>query len=105
MRENRTEALDACRQHLRDGEIVLPRAGEVVREFASHVAADVKQLVENEETGAKAFRYVRTGTDHFSLALAYDCVAWSRESRGTGRCIVHTMDVEFFDGGIATMDF
>ncbi len=59
-----------------------------MREFAEHMAADVKQLVEDEATGAKAYRYVRTGTDHYSLAFTYDCVAWSRESAvvymGTG---------------------
>ncbi len=83
VRENRTEALDTCRQHVRDGEIVLPRAGETIRVFASHVSADVKQLVEDEETGAQSYRYIRTGTNHYSLAFAYDCVAWSRDQRGT----------------------
>ena len=51
-----------------------------MREFAQHLAADVKQLVEDEDTGAKSFRYVRTGTDHYSLAFTYDCIAWSRDS-------------------------
>ena len=32
-----------------------------------------------EETAAQAYRYVRTGTNHYSLASIYDCVAWSRE--------------------------
>ena len=82
VRENRTEALDACRQHMRDGEIVLPRA-DTIREFASHVSADVKRLVEDEETGAQSYRYIRTGTNHYSLAFAYDCIAWSRDQRGT----------------------
>ena len=50
-----------------------------MREFAEHVAADVKQLVENEETGAQSYRYVRTATDHYSLAFTYDCIAWSRD--------------------------
>ena len=43
------------------------------------MACDVKQLSEDEDTGAKAFRYVRTGTDHYSLAFTYDCIAWSNE--------------------------
>ncbi len=51
----------------------------MIREFSDHMAADVKQLVEDENTGAKSFRYVRTGTDHYSLAFTYDCIAWSRE--------------------------
>ena len=50
----------------------------MIREFAEHMASDVKQLVEDEETGAKSFRYVRTGTDHYSLAFTYECIAASR---------------------------
>ena len=42
------------------------------------MAADVKQLVEDEETGAQSYRYVRTGTDHYSLAFTYDCIAATR---------------------------
>ncbi len=54
----------------------------MIREFARHLAAVVKQLVEDEATGAQSYRYVRTGTNHYSLAFAYDCVAWSRDQRG-----------------------
>lgn len=71
--------MDASWQIIRDRRIVLPRGGEVIREFADHLAADVKQLVENDETGARSFRYVRTGTNHYSLAFTYDCIAASRE--------------------------
>jgi hypothetical protein len=77
---NRTEALDASRNVIRDRKVVLPRGGEVVREFADHLAADVKQLKEDEETGAKSYRYVKTGTNHFSFAFTYDCIAWSRDT-------------------------
>ena len=82
VRENRTEAMDASRQIVRDRKVVLPRGGKVIQEFASHLAADVKQLIEDEETGAQSYRYMRTGTNHYSLAFTYDCIAWSRESRG-----------------------
>ena len=51
----------------------------MIQEFARHMVADAKQLEEDEKTGAKAYRYVRTGTDHFSLAFTYDCVTWSRD--------------------------
>jgi len=78
VQENRTEALDASRQAIRERKVVLPRGGGVVRELAEHLAADVKQLVEDEDTGAKSFRYVKTGTNHFSLAFTYDCIAASR---------------------------
>ncbi len=76
--ENRTEALDASRQAIRERTVVLPRAGPILQEFAEHLAADVKQLVEDEQTGAKSYRYVKTGTNHFSLAFTYDCIAATR---------------------------
>ncbi len=78
VQENRTEALDASRQAIRDRRVVLPRGGPVVQEFAEHLAADAKRLVEDEETGARSFRYVKTGTNHFSLAFTYDCIAATR---------------------------
>ena len=56
----------------------LSQAGEVLREFAEHLAADVKQLTADEETAQKSYRYVRTGTNHYSLAFTYDTIAWSR---------------------------
>ncbi len=68
---------------IREREVVLPRGGEGVREFASHLAADVKPLVEDEATGAQSYRYLRTWTNHYSLAFTYDCIAWSREPRGS----------------------
>ena len=49
-----------------------------MREFADHLAADMKRLKEDSETGARSFRYVRTGTNHYSFAFTYDCIAWSR---------------------------
>lgn len=78
VQENRTEALDASRHAIREHKVILPRGGAVIKEFAEHLAADVKQLVEDEDTGAKSFRYVRTGTDHYSLAFTYECIAASR---------------------------
>jgi hypothetical protein len=80
VRENRTEAMDASRNAIREGKVVLPRGSEVVREFAHHLAADVKQLQEDEATGAKSYKYVKTGTNHFSFAFTYDCIAWSQDT-------------------------
>jgi hypothetical protein len=70
---NRTEALDASRAAIREKLVVLPRQQPIVEQFAKHMAADAKVLEEDEETGAKRYRYVRTGEDHFSLAFTY---AW-----------------------------
>jgi len=89
VQENRTEALDASRQAIREGKVVLPRRSRIVEEFAQHVAADAKRLEENEETGALAYRYIKTGTNHFSLAFTYDCIAWSRDEWGPpAACLV-----------------
>ena len=78
--ENRTEALDASRQLIRDKKVVLPRRGGIVEVFAQQLAADAKRLEENEETGALAYKYIKTGTNHFSLAFTYDAIAWSRDT-------------------------
>ena len=51
----------------------------MIREFADHMAADAKQLKEDEETGARSYRYVKTGTNHYSFAFTYDCIAASRD--------------------------
>ncbi len=85
VRENRTEAMDASRQIVRDRKVVLPRGGKVIQEFASHLAADVKQLVEDEETGARSYRYVKTGTNRYSFAFTYDCIAWSQRRYGAAK--------------------
>jgi hypothetical protein len=72
---NRTEALDASRAVILQKKIVLPRREPIVELFAKHMAADAKILDEDEETGARRFRYVRTGEDHFSLAFTYAMMA------------------------------
>lgn len=88
VRENRTEALDASRRVIRDGLMVLPRRTPRLEEFATHMAADAKRLVEDEETGSQVYRYVKTGTDHFSLAFTYDCIAWSDQFPGSDRASI-----------------
>lgn len=70
---NRTEALDASRAAIREKSVVLPRRVPLVEKFAKHMASDAKILDEDEDTGAKRYRYVKTGEDHFSLAFTY---AW-----------------------------
>ena len=82
--ENRTDALDASRLAIRRAEVVLPRQSRIVEVFAAHMANDVKQLVENEETGAQEFRYIRTGADHFSMAFTYEVIAAERLSIACG---------------------
>src|SRR3990172_5685479 len=74
---NRTEALDASRAAVRERKLTLPSRTPIVEAFAHHLTADAKILEEDEETGAKRYRYVRTGEDHFSLALTYALIAGS----------------------------
>jgi hypothetical protein len=78
---NRTEALDSSRAAIRNKKVVLPRQIPIVEEFARHMASDAKVLEEDEETGAKKYRYIKTGTDHFSLAFTY---AWMAAESGWG---------------------
>jgi hypothetical protein len=78
---NRTEALDAAKKAIRDGEVILPRRVPLLETFAEHLASDAKKLIEDEETGAKSYRYIRTGTNHYSLAFTYDWIA-SEDERG-----------------------
>lgn len=77
---NRTEALDASRSAVRDQKLVLPRRSAIVEEFAHHMAADAKILDEDEETGSKRYRYIRTGVNHFSMAFTYAWLAASEDS-------------------------
>jgi hypothetical protein len=75
---NRTEALDASREAIRKQKLCLPRRTPMVEEFARHMSADAKILDENPETGALQYRYVRTGTNHYSMAFTYAWMAIER---------------------------
>jgi hypothetical protein len=89
---NRTEALDAAKKGIRDGEVVLPRRVPLLETFAEHLASDAKKLIEDEETGAKSYRYIRTGTNHYSLAFTYDWMASEQERRYWGDCFINVLD-------------
>ena len=89
---NRTELLDASRAAVRDSLVVLPRRQPIVEEFAEHMAADAKVLDEDEETGVKKYRYIKTGVNHFSLAFTY---AWlAAGSCHSGRGLMRWMRAE-----------
>lgn len=87
---NRTEALDAAKKGIRDGDVVLPRRSPLLDEFADHLAADAKKLDEDPQTGSKSYKYIRAGTNHYSLAFTYDWIASERERRSSGGCIAFT---------------
>jgi hypothetical protein len=74
---NRTDALDASRAAIRKGEMILPRRQPLLEEFAQHMSCDAKVLIEDLETGTKKYKYVKTGTNHYSFAFTYACLALS----------------------------
>jgi hypothetical protein len=82
---NRTEALDASREAVREKKLVIARGLPEIGEFARHMACDAKILEEDEDTGAKRYKYVRTGADHFSLAFTY---AWMAIPALPGPCSI-----------------
>ena len=84
---NRTEALDMSRAAVREKTLMLPRRLPIVEEFAQHLTCDAKVLDEDEETGIKKYRYIRTGTNHFSMAFTYACLASQARNRIHGRPI------------------
>ena len=70
-----------------------------------HGVADINQLVEDEATGQKSYRYVRTGTDHYSLAFTYDCIAWSTEqSSGIEVCDIGYNEDESMRNNLLVVD-
>ena len=81
---HRTDALDASRAAVRERQVVLPRRQPLVEEFAEQLTSDAKVLDEDEETGIKKFRYIRTGTNHYSLAFTYAWLAAGTSIDGRG---------------------
>jgi len=77
---NRTEALDSSRGAIREKRVILPRRDRLVEKFAQHMTCDAKVLDEDEETGVKKYRYIKTGENHFSLAFTY---AWMASQANT----------------------
>jgi hypothetical protein len=72
---NRTESFDASHNEIMNGQIILPRESEVVREFAQHLHNVAKKLEEDEDTGSKRYLYVRLSLDHFTHAYNYEAMA------------------------------
>jgi len=73
---NRTESLDASHREVMEQDIILPREGDIVREFARHLHNVAKRLIEDEETGSKRYQYIKLGgPDHFRHAFNYEAMA------------------------------
>ena len=45
------------------------------------------QLVEDRDTDAQHYLYVRTGVNHYSLAFTYECLAWQEMARQPPRLV------------------
>ena len=78
---NRSEIQREMRRHV-----------PLLETFAEHLASDAKRLTEDEETGSKSYRYIRTGTNHYSLAFTYDWLASEQERRSCGECFIDVFD-------------
>lgn len=72
---NRTESLDASHNQVMNGQLIIPRESDIVREFAKHLHSVAKKLEEDTETGSKRYLYVRLGEDHFRHAFNYQTIA------------------------------
>ena len=60
---------------MRLGKVTFPRRQPLIEEFAAHLTADAKVLHEDEETGMKQYRYVKTGVNHYDFAFSYALMA------------------------------
>ncbi|MBN2591628.1 MAG: phage terminase large subunit family protein [Sedimentisphaerales bacterium] len=81
----RTELLDATHRMITtQGELVLPRRGDNIMEFARQVCSSFKVLDTNKQTGQKVYRYRKTNIpDHFRHALGYFYLASDNKRIGT----------------------
>ena len=76
---NRTEVLDMSREAVRRSLLILPHRCPVVEEYAEHYQNDAKELIEDQKTGSKVYRYIRLGADDYSMAATYDTLGWSAD--------------------------
>ena len=69
--------------HFLVGRVGVDGGGEwrAVEEFAQHMTCDAKVLDEDEATGVKKYRYIRTGQNHFSMAFTYAWLAASDKAK------------------------
>lgn len=81
----RTEIMDASHRLVATpGELILPRRGRKMTEFARQVCSPFKILDTNKKTGQKVFRYRKTNVpDHFRHSLNYFMLASGTKRIGT----------------------
>jgi len=76
---NRTEICDATHQIITElGRLELPRRNTELDQFVREVTQMAKVLEEDDDTGAKVYRYKKLGADHYRHALNYCMLAAER---------------------------
>jgi hypothetical protein len=76
---DRTESLDRMVTDMQLGRVALPsRLDGDTEEMIRHLTALAKVHKEDERTGERTARYIRTGPDHYAHALSYALVASDR---------------------------
>jgi hypothetical protein len=76
---NRTEICDATHQLFTEpGRLELFRRNSELDQFAKHCTQIAKVLEEDDDTGAKVYRYKKLGADHYRHALNYCLLASER---------------------------
>lgn len=76
---NRTEICDASHQLFTEpGRVELPRRNTELDQFAREAIQIAKVLEEDEDTGAKVYRYKKLGADHYRHAMNYCMLASER---------------------------
>lgn len=70
------EAMDASHQVLQTGKVMLPRATiPEVKEFAQHCHNVARRKIEDEETGAIRYQWIKMGPDHYRKAFNFMVLA------------------------------
>lgn len=72
---NRTESLDSSHREITTHNIILPRASDIMRDFAEQMHNVAKRLEVDDETGSQKYIYHRLGKDHFRHAFNYEAMA------------------------------
>jgi phage terminase large subunit GpA len=75
---NRTEALDAMYEEITRRELLLPKLGPAVKDFAEHVTNLARVHETDDDGNILRATYKRLGTDHYAHAASYAVVAQTR---------------------------
>ena len=99
---NRTEMCDASHNAVINGEIVLPRHQILeVREYMKEMCNIAKVLEEDQETGAKEYKYRKLGPDHYRHATNYFLLACEKVGIAM-KDNIDTTYLDFYQGDYGT---